>query len=408
MARRPTILQIIPRLDTGGAELSAIEITDAIVRGGGRAIVATAGGRMSDRITALGGELRLMPAGTKNPLRMLANSRSLTLLIKRESVDLVHARSRAPAWSALLASRRCTAPFVTTYHGAYAEKGRLKRLYNSVMVRSDVVITNSRFTADLVRSRYGTPEDRIRVIHRGVDGVAFDPRNIGNARLQAARDRLGIAAGQRVILQAARLTSWKGQRVLIQAAHVLVQAGVLGDAVVILAGDAQGRGDYDASLRADIARLGLADTVRLVGHIDDVAAALALAHVAVIASTEPEAFGRSVTEAAAMRCPVIATDHGAPPETVLDAGQVGFDHATGWLVPPGDVGVLARTIAAATALSDTDRQAIGQRARAHTIAHFSLVSMKRASLQVYDELLNSGLAATFDSNSSSVETEAGA
>jgi len=395
LARSPTILQIIPRLDTGGAELSTIEITDAIVRGGGRAIVATAGGRMAERIIALGGELARMRADSKNPVRMLANARALARLITVEKVDLVHARSRAPAWSALLASRLGGKPFVTTYHGAYAERGALKRLYNGVMARGDIVITNSRFTADLVRQRYGTREDRVRVIHRGVDATAFDPERVDAARVDAMRQRLGVATGQRVILQAARLTGWKGQRVLIEAAHRLAAAGELGNAAVILAGDAQGRGDYEASLRLQIARLGLEGTVRLVGHVDDVAAALALTHVAIIASTEPEAFGRSVTEAAAMRCPVVATDHGAPPEIVLDAGRAGFEKATGWLVAPGDAAALASSLAAALALSDADRQAMGDRARAHATVNFSLFAMKHASLGAYDSLLGSNLATAF-------------
>ena len=153
----PTILQIIPRLDTGGAELSTIEITDAIVRGGGRALVATEGGRLASRITENGGEIVPFPAGTKNPIRILANARALERLIRMRGIDLVHARSRAPAWSALIAARRAGIPFITTYHGAYAEKGRLKRLYNSVMARAGVVIANSHYTAGLIRERYGTP-----------------------------------------------------------------------------------------------------------------------------------------------------------------------------------------------------------------------------------------------------------
>lgn len=408
MARRPTILQIIPRLDTGGAELSAIEIVDAIVRGGGRAIVVTEGGRMSDHITARGGELVIMPAGTKNPLKMWANVRALKRLIAIEDVDLVHARSRAPAWSALSASRSAAKPFVTTYHGAYAENGTIKRFYNSVMVRSDIVIANSRYTADLVQGRYGTPETRIRVIHRGIDGEAFDPLMIAADRLGSLRQRFGLEDGQRMILQMARLTSWKGQRVLIEAAHRLDRSGRLGNAVVILAGDSQGRNDYETILEADIKRYGLERSVRLVGHIDDVAAALALAYVAVVASTKPEAFGRSVTEAAAIGCPAIATNLGAPPETVRDAANIGINEATGWLVAPGDAAALTEALATILALSDTERDRIGRNARAHALEHFSLFAMKRATLCVYDEVLGSSLAATFERNSSSAKSVAGA
>ncbi len=406
MTRRPTILQIIPRLDTGGAELSAIEINEAVVRGGGRSLVVTEGGRMAYRIAADGGELVAMPAGSKNPLQMAANARQLMRLIRAENVDLVHARSRAPAWSAFAASRQTAKPFVTTYHGAYAEKGNLKRLYNSVMARSDIVIANSHYTSRLIQSRYGTTEARIRVIHRGVDEARFDPLSVTPQRIQALRTQLGVDANDTLILQAARLTSWKGQSVLIDAAAQLAKLGQLGNAVVILIGDDQGRDDYTQRLSAQIKGYGLADKIRLGGHIDDIPAALMLAWVSVIASTEPEAFGRSVTEAAAMGCPAIATDIGAPPETVKAPPHVGLSEATGWLVAPGDAAALGRQLKQALALSSTEREAMGARARTHAMKHFSLTSMKRATLSVYDELLSATLTAQFDANSASSVSKA--
>lgn len=388
-------MQIIPRLDTGGAELSAIEINSAIVAAGGRSIVVTEGGRMADRITADGGELKIMRTGTKNPFRILRNVSTIRLAAMLEGVDLIHARSRAPAWSALIAARQSNIAFVTTYHGAYAEKSRIKNLYNSVMARSDIVIANSIYTSRLIQVRYGTPHTNIRVIHRGVDEAQFDPATVSGERRDAMRLKLGLEPGQKMILQAARLTSWKGQTVLIEAAARLVQTGKLDGAVVILAGDAQGRDDYASRLEADIARLGLIGKVRLAGHVDDVPAALALAWVAVIASTEPEAFGRSVTEAAAMGCPAIATDIGAPPETVLAPPIVANDQATGWLVPPGDAAQLSLRLEQALILTKAERAALGSRARAHVLRNFSLTSMKRATLASYDELLGTNLAERF-------------
>jgi glycosyltransferase involved in cell wall biosynthesis len=395
---RPTILQIIPRLDTGGAELSAIEITDAILRAGGRALVATEGGRMAGEITKAGGELVLMAAGTKNPARILWNARRLSHIIGAADVDLVHARSRAPAWSALIAARRTGKPFVTTYHGAYSEKGRLKNLYNSVMARGDAVIANSGYTAGLIRARYATPADRISVIHRGVDGAKFDPSAVGPEPIAALRTAWGIGPDARVILQAARLTSWKGQPVLIDAVGRLHKSGRLGDAVVILAGDDQGRAEYTHSLLARIAACGLEGRVRLVGHVADMPAALAAAYVSVIASTEPEAFGRSVTEAAAMGTPAVATDLGAPPETMLPVPKVAADLATGWIVPPGDAGALADALAAALGLTPDMRAAMGARARTRTLELFSLDAMKRQTLQVYDRLLSTDLTGAFDAD----------
>jgi glycosyltransferase involved in cell wall biosynthesis len=393
---RPTILQIIPRLDTGGAELSTVEITGAISQGGGRALVVTAGGRMAAEIARAGGELITFPAGTKNPARIVWNAQRLSRIIREHDVDLVHARSRAPAWSALLAARATGRPFVTTYHGAYAEKNRLKRLYNSVMARSDAVIANSAYTAGLIRARYGTADARITVIHRGVDGATFDPARIPAERVAAMRAAWGVEPDQPVVLQAARLTGWKGQAVLIKAAGLLAGQGQLGRAVIILAGDDQGRADYRAELIAQSVALGLAARIRLVGHVADMPAALAAAHIAVIASVEPEAFGRSVTEAACMGTPAIATDLGAPPETMLPYPTVPLLAATGWLVPAGDAGALAGALAEALALSPAQRVSMGERARARTLELFSLRQMKRRTLQVYDRLLGSDLAPAFD------------
>ena len=389
-------MQIIPRLDTGGAELSAIEINSAVVAAGGRSIVVTEGGRMADGVIEGGGELQIMRTGTKNPFRILRNVSNIRLVAMLEGVDLIHARSRAPAWSGMIAAHQAGIPFVTTYHGAYAEKSRIKNLYNSVMARGDMVIANSHYTSRLIQSRYGTPEARIRVIHRGVDDAQFDPAKVSAARRDAMRSKFGLMPGQKMILQAARLTNWKGQLVLIEAASRLVQSGKLNDAVVVvLAGDAQGRDEYVSRLETDIARLGLAGKVRLAGHVDDIPAALAVAWVAVIASTEPEAFGRSVTEAAAMGCPAIATDIGAPPETVLAPPATSYDQATGWLVPPGDAAQLSLRLEQALALTTSARAALGGRARAHVLRNFSLRSMKHATLATYDKLLGTNLVERF-------------
>ncbi|MEZ5854559.1 MAG: glycosyltransferase family 4 protein [Hyphomicrobiaceae bacterium] len=392
----PTILQIVPRLDTGGAELSAIEITQALVQAGARAIVATEGGRLAGRISELGGELLIMSAASKNPVRMAANAVHLAKIVKREGVCLLHARSRAPAWSARWAAQRCAIPFVTTYHGAYAENGAAKRLYNSVMARADRVIANSQYTADLIKQRYATPTERIRVIHRGVDPATFDPDAISPERIAALRRAWTVAPNEVVILQPARLTAWKGQRVLIEAAGKLVRAGTLASPIkVVLAGDDQGRTGYANDLARLASGLGLGDRVHFAGHVTDMPAAFAAAHVAVVASIEPEAFGRTAAESQAMQCPVIATRLGAPPETVVDANRVGLEAATGWLVPPGDPVALAGALTTALSLDSTARQALGIRARGHVAARFTVRAMQKSTLAVYDELLHTSLSAAF-------------
>lgn len=392
---RRTILQIVPQLDAGGAELSAIEITEAIVRAGGVALVATEGGRMADRVTAAGGELVIMPVASKNPLTLWSNVGRLAHVIATRNVDLVHARSRAPAWSGLWAAQRTRKPFVTTYHGAYGETNAIKRRYNSVMARGDRVIANSNYTRQLIQTRYGTPDARLTVIHRGIDPSQFDPALVSDARKQALRSRFGLTSGERVVLLAARLTGWKGQAVLIDAMRRLNGAGSMGGVVAILAGDAQGRDGYVERLRTDIHAGGLDDNVRIVGHVDDIAAAFAIADVSVVASTEPEAFGRSAAEAQAMCCPVIATRIGAPQETVLAEPEVERERITGWLVPPGDADALAACLDHCLRLPVAEHRAIGERARAHVLRSFTLEAMKHATLCVYDDLLGSELAPAF-------------
>ena len=357
--RRTTILQIIPELDTGGAELSAVEIAEAVVRAGGRALVLAEPGRLAARITAAGGEVVPFPAATKSPLRILANAGAIARIVREAGVDLVHARSRAPAWSALMAARRTRVPLVTTYHGAYGETNAVKRLYNGVMARGDVVIANSAYTADLIAQRYATPRERMVVIHRGIDPGRFDPSRVDAGKVADLRARWGVVDGERIILQMARLTAWKGQGVLIEAAARLKAAGRLERAVIVLAGDAQGRDAYAAGLRQQAAQAGLERCVRLVGHVEDVPTAFLAAHVAVVASTEPEAFGRAAIEAGAMGCPVIATAIGAPPETVLAAPSASKSAITGWLVPPGDPTALADRLAEALTLAPADRAAVG-------------------------------------------------
>lgn len=393
--KRPTILQIIPELDTGGAELSTVEIAAAIVEAGGRALVLSEGGRLAPRIAEAGGEFIPFPAATKNPAHILWNARVMCRMIADEGVDLVHARSRAPAWSAKLAARRAGVPFVTTFHGAYNERTRLKRAYNAVMAAGDIVIANSHYTKRLIEKRYNTPPDRIRVIYRGVDGAMFDPSAVPEARKAALRKAWGARPATRIILQPARLTAWKGQSTVIAAAHILEKEGRLGDSLIVLAGDAQGRDAYRERLESEIAAAGLGGKVILPGHVDDMPAALAAAHLALVASVEPEAFGRVATEAQAMGCPVIATDIGAPPETVAAPPGVEAAQRTGWLVAPGDADALADAMAAALALPENTRSALGARARARVLALFSLDGMRRDTLDVYDRLLGTRLATAY-------------
>ena len=389
-----TILQAVPRLETGGSEQAAVEIAEALARAGASALVATEGGRMATAVTEAGGEIVPLPMASKNPLTILANARRLMRLIEERGVDLVHARSRAPAWSAFIAARRTGRPFVTTYHGAYDNVGPFKNFYNSVMGRGDRVIANSRYTADLIAARQQGARERIRVIYRGIDETKFDPLVIPAGSVARIREQWGVPPGIKIVLQIARLTWLKGHRQTIEAAAQLSRQGGLEDAAVIFAGDAPGKAAYRQELIELIASHGLGDKVRLVGHCHDVAAAFLAAHVALLPSLVPETFGRTSIEAQAMGCPVILSDIGGLPETIISLAQdkVRF---TGWLVPPGDTEALAAGLRAALALGPAERTQIGSRASDRARAEFALSQMQTKTLAVYDELLGSNLAEVF-------------
>ena len=377
MIERPiTILQVLPKLDTGGAERVVIEIAEAIHATGHKILIACAGGVLSAVARRAGAEIVEMPLDTKSPLKMRRNARRLKKLIAQRDVKLVHAHSRAPAWSAWWATRATGTPFVTTYHGSYGEKSALKRRYNAVMARGDRVIAVSHFIAGLIRARYGTDEQILRVIHGGVNLDKFDPTMMVAEGLYRMARSWAVNLADPVILLPGRLTSWKGQKILIQALAKMRHR----DAVVILAGSAQGRIDYTAELVDLVTRLGVAGRVRMVGHTEDIPAAMMLADVVVNASTDPEAFGRTIIEAQAMGRIVIATDHGGARETIIP-GETGF------LVPPGDVDALAAALDAALDMPSDDRVTWGRQARAHVAEHYSVAAMQNAVLDVYAELL---------------------
>jgi glycosyltransferase involved in cell wall biosynthesis len=381
-----TILQIIPDLDAGGAERTAVDIAKGLTEAGARALVATEGGRLVAELQAKGGVWLPFPAATKNPLAMALNVGRLARLCRDEGVELVHARSRAPAWVALAATRRLGLPFVTTYHGSYASRSTVKALYNSVMARGDVVIANSGYTAELILARHGFARERIRIVHRGTNFSAFAPAAVTPERVQALRKTWGVEPHQRIVLLPGRLTGWKGQRVLIEAARLLRDGGD-GDTAFILAGDPQGRDGYVKELDQQIAAANLKDRVKRVGHCADMPAALLCAAVVTVPSTEPEAFGRVAVEAQAMGAPVIVSDLGAVPETVLAPPQTLPSERTGWRVPAGDAAALAAALGEALALRPSARDALARRARLHVERHFSLETMVAQTLDVYCALL---------------------
>lgn len=373
---RPVVMQIIPALGSGGAEQGCIDVAAELTRAGAQAIIVSNGGHRIHELARIGAVHIDLPVHSKNPVVIWQNIRRLRTLIKRYNVDIVHVRSRAPAWSAWHACRKSHTRFVTTCHAPYNISGEVKRFYNSAIAHGERVIAISQYVAEYLRKNYHLPDDRIRVIHRGIAIEKFHPTAVTPERLISLSRSWRIPDGSNIVMMPGRITRWKGHHVLIEAIAQLKRP----DVFCVMIGDDQGRTEYRAELEATIREKGLEGRVRMVPHCEDMPAAYMLATVAVSASTDPEGFGRVPVEAQAMGRPIIATDHGGAKETIV-RGE------TGWLVPPNDPAALAQAIEDTLALTPTQRAILATRAMAHVAAHFTREQMTDKTLDVYAELL---------------------
>lgn len=373
-AERPVVLQVLPRMVTGGVERGTVDVTAALVDAGWDAVVVSAGGPMVREVDRAGGVHVTLPVHSKNFFTMRSNVGRLLRVIREHKVDIVHARSRAPAWSARAAARRAGVGFVTTFHGTYGTKSFLKRRYNAVMASGERVIAISEFIAEHLRSIYGVDPGMIRVIHRGIDVFTFHPSAVSPERMIAMARDWRLPDSLPVIMLPGRLTHWKGQEVLLDALALMGRE----DVRCLFVGE--GRDTYRRRLQTRISRRKVDSIVQLIGECRDMPAAYMLADVVVSASTEPEAFGRVAVEAQALGKPVIATDHGGARETVIDG-------VTGWLAPPGDAKALAEALSRALSLSQEEREAFARRAIDRVNEHFTREAMCEKTLAVYDEVL---------------------
>jgi glycosyltransferase involved in cell wall biosynthesis len=280
------------------------------------------------------------------------------------------------AGSARDAARKAGVPFVTTFHGTYNFRNWFKKRYNAVMASGERVIAISNFIAEHIKKHYRVAPERVEVIHRGVDLEIFAPHAVPVARIQTLAEQWRLPDGVPIVMLPGRLTRWKGQTVFLQALANLADLECMG----VIVGGEQGRAGYRAELEHKIKALGLGGRVRLVGDTKDMAAAFMLADVVVSASTDPEAFGRIIVEAQAMGRPVIATNHGAAPETVLDG-------ITGWLVKPGDPAALANAIRATLEITADQRRKIAEAAERHARSTFSKAEMCAKTLALYQAVV---------------------
>lgn len=376
-SRQRVVLQVLPALVTGGVERGTIEVAQALMDAGHKAVVASQGGPLVRELARMGAVHVDLPLASKNPWVIRANAGRLAALIREQGVQIVHARSRAPAWSAWLAAQRTDAHFLTTFHGTYNLGGMgFKHWYNSIMTRGERIIAISDFIAEHIQRVYHTDPARIRVIHRGVDLARFDPTRISQERIIQLAQKWRLPDGYPVIMLPGRLTRWKGQEVMIRALKELGRS----DVRCLLVGSDQGRTGYREELVALIRKLDLQAVVHIVDECSDMPAAYMLTDVVVSASTDPEAFGRVVVEAQAMGRPVIATDHGGPRESILPG-------RSGWLCTPDDPKSMADSIARFLALPPEERQHVAEVGQAFVRENFSKETMCAKTLAVYDEIL---------------------
>ncbi len=378
-AQAPTILQILPELINGGVERGTVEMCQAIQERGWRAIVVSKGGPMVMQVRHTRADHIELPVHSKNPFVMLDNTRHLVHVIRKNNVSIIHARSRAPAWSALLASKITGVPMITTFHGAYKTRGLFKKFYNSVMTRGEKIIAVSNFMSDHIQKEYKVSKEKIEVIPRGVDSRYFHPDAVRAPKLIELTNewRLPDDCGP-VILMPARLTRGKGHHVLLKALPKLSNKHYM----AILLGDDGQHSPYQKELEAMIDKYGLGQHVRFASSTRDMTEAYMLAEVVVCPSIVPESFGRVAIEAQAMGCCVIASNHGGARETIQNGD-------TGYLVEPDNAEQLAGAIEYCLNMDQETRDILRDNGQWWVSEHFSLDQMKQKTLSVYEEVLSS-------------------
>jgi glycosyltransferase involved in cell wall biosynthesis len=380
-----TVLIVTPTLDTGAADVGAVELVRILTQGGHRAIVASRVGRLVADITAAGAEFVPLNVASKNPLRILRNAIVLIRLARERNCNVIHALGRAGAWSACFAARSRHIPFVTGWYKGFREQNILKRLYNGVMARGDRVVATSEQLAQLVNDRYGTPWPKIAVVPVSIDFSHFDPAQVSRERVNALRRAWGVSGDVKVILIAGRILRRKGHHVVVRAVKRLQELG-LKDFLCVFAGEDLGRTNYTGELWDLVLATGTIDVIRLAAPIRDMPAAYAAASVVVSAAVQPEGVQRSLLEAQAMARPVIVSDLAAGPDVVLTAPAVPESRITGLRVPAGDADALAAALLRLFAMPVPLVETIGERGRDWVMGHFSADVAAEQMLRVYGEI----------------------
>ncbi|MFL2888866.1 MAG: glycosyltransferase family 4 protein [Candidatus Pelagibacter sp.] len=378
------VLQVIPKLGYGGAETGCYDIAHYLPENNCKSFIVTSGGELTKFINKEKVKLIRLPVHSKNPLLIFINGIILIGIILFYNISIVHARSRAPAWSCLFASKLTGRKFVTTFHGTYNFSGKLKKFYNSIMVRSDLVIAGSNFIFSHIKDNYSEflgLRKKFLVIFRGINVDYFDPSTKLDSDEKKLLQKWEINKEKKIILVPGRLTSWKGQELLIEAINLVkIELGYEAFHVVILGSD-QGRDLYKKKLVRLTEQYRLTNQIKFIDHCKDMALAYKVSDIVISPSIEPEAFGRVAVEAQSMEKLIIASNIGGSNETIIN-------EKTGFLFESGDPNALSKMIIKTITMDEMSVQLIGKEGRKNVIKKFNVEKMCFSTYSEYKRLLN--------------------
>ena len=384
MSSNLKVLQVIPKLGYGGAETGCFDIAHYLPENNCKSFIVTSGGDLLKFVDRKKVKVFRLPVQSKNPLLIFINAIILIGIILLNNISIVHARSRAPAWSCFIATKLTGRKFVTTFHGTYNFKSNIKKFYNSVMTRSDLIIAGSNFIFSHIKqnySKYLNDKKKLMVIFRGINVDYFDPTTKFETDEKKLLKKWDIEKDKMIILLPGRLTSWKGQEVFIEAINLVnIELGYEAFYAVILGSD-QGRELYKKKLIRLTEQYRLSKQIRFIDHCKDMALAYKVSDIIVSASTEPEAFGRVAVEAQSMEKTIIASNIGGSNETIID-------EKTGFLYEAGNAKALSQKILRILNLGETVLKSIGIEGRKNIIKKFNVEKMCFSTYSEYKRLLN--------------------
>ena len=384
MSSNIKVLQVIPKLGYGGAETGCYDIAHYLHENNCKSFIVTSGGELIKFIDKKKVKLIRLPVHSKNPLLIFLNSLILVGIILFYDISIVHARSRAPAWSCLLATKLTRRKFVTTFHGTYNFNGKIKKFYNSVMARSDLIIAGSNFIFSHIKNNYSEflkLNKKFLVIFRGINVDFFDPSTKLESDEKKILQKWEINKEKKIILMPGRLTSWKGQELFIEAINLVkIELGYEAFHAVIL-GSNQGRDLYKKKLVRLIEQYRLTKQIKFVDHCKDMALAYKVSDIVISASIEPEAFGRVAVEAQSMEKLIIASNIGGSNETIIN-------EKTGFLFESGNAHSLSKKIIKAITMDETSLKLLGKEGRKNIIKKFNVEKMCFSTYSEYKKLLN--------------------